>query len=277
MSDSAYLRLSNGDWSDCLHDSLRFLRHAWSHEWPGLPALLDRCAAFLGLEGAEGETRSLLAAAHAAAAQIELEEGRSPGGDEPGYHNRLHFADTLTCLTLQTALEARLHRGDARWQAALLLIAVGHDMRHPGRNNLHTSDIESLSVEALMPFMQEQNISAEWIDRVSTVILRSDFALVRENHERVNGHPFTWNTDWASVLLNEADIMASLSETFGPPLSLSLAKEWEIADFPAHRWVATPEGRWKFINSVRLTSQSSRILGAQETLQAQLDAGPSPN
>lgn len=151
---------------------------------------------------------------------------------------------------------------DTAWQAALLLIAVAHDLHHPGRVNRHTSDIESASVNALLPLMLSMNLSDAWIDSIRTVILRSDFNLVRENHVRVAGLPFQWSSDWATVLLNEADIMASASADFGPALSLALSKEWEAIQFTPHATVAIKSGRRQFLSNIQFSSYSARTLSA---------------
>jgi hypothetical protein len=104
------------------------------------------------------------------------------------------------------------------------------------------------------------NLSKAWIDRIDTVILRSDFSLVQENHARVAGLPFQWNTDWATVLLNEADIMASASADFGPALSQALSKEWEAIQFAPHATVATESGRRQFLSNIQFSSYSARTL-----------------
>ena len=197
------------------------------------------------------------------ARQIEAEKGCGTETPEPHYHNRLHFADSLTTITLQCGLEVQHGAApDSAWQAALLLIAVSHDFHHSGRVNRHTSDIESASVNALLPLMTSMQLSEVWIERIRTIILRSDFTLVRENHARVAGLPFEWNTDWATVLLNEADIMASASAEYGAPLSVALSKEWEAIGFAPYATVATASGRRAFLSNIHFSSYSGRTLSA---------------
>jgi hypothetical protein len=262
---ATYLELSGTNWHACLLSSYAYLRHSWRTQWVGLPALVEQCGSFLELSAIRGDsqTRLLLDLALAVAKKIESEKGSGAETPEPHYHNRLHFADSLTTITLQCSLEVRQGAiADLAWQAALLLIAVAHDLHHPGRVNRHTSDIESASVSALLPLMASRNLSKAWIDRIDTVILRSDFSLVQENHARVAGLPFQWNTDWATVLLNEADIMASASADFGPALSLALSKEWESVQFAPHATVATESGRRQFLSNLQFSSYSGRTLSA---------------
>lgn len=262
---SAYLELSGANWASCLLSSYAYLRHSWQIQGLGLPQLVEDCAFFLdlGQEGDGSPTRLLLDLALAVARQIESENGCGIKTHEPHYHNRLHFADSLTTITLQCSLEVKHGAvSDTEWQAALLLIAVAHDLQHPGRVNRHTSDIESASVNALLPLMTSMNLSEIWIERIRKVILRSDFSLVRENHTRVAGRPFQWTTEWATVLLNEADIMASASADFGPGLSLALSKEWEAVQFAPHATVATESGRRQFLSNIQFSSYSARTLSA---------------
>ena len=262
---AAYLELSDGNWSTCLLSSYAYLRYSWQNRWLGLAKVVQDCASFLQINRLPDHSQAhlLLELALRVAQQIEIEEGRGTETPEPHYHNRLHFADSLTTITLQCSIEAQSTAvADGVWHAALLLIAISHDFRHPGKVNRYTSDIELASVNALLPLMVSANLSEDWINRISTIILRSDFALVRENHARVLGRRFTWDIDWATVLLNEADIMASASLEFGPALSLALSKEWKAIEFAPHATVATESGRHEFLSNIQFSSYSARTLSA---------------
>jgi hypothetical protein len=238
-----------------------------------MPFLVNACADFLGIGGAApgATSATLIAVARQVAAQIEAEGGCGVDSAEPGYHNRLHFSDSLTTITLQAAIESqRLGVDDADWKAALLLIALGHDFRHPGRVNGARAEIEQQSFDALKPYLQQHAVPALWVERIEAVILRSDFSMVADNHQRVADLPFSWCTDWAAVLLNEADIMASASPVFGPRLSRALAAEWELIGFAAYRSVATPQGRSAFLQSIEFSSPSAGVLGAAQRVRQQL-------
>jgi hypothetical protein len=282
---SAFLDQSAGDWRACLDASLAYLRQSWDGQrmesgdgardgrWVGLPLLVDACADFLGLSGAAPSATSakLIAVARQVATQIEAEGGCGVNSAEPGYHNRLHFSDSLTTITLQAAIESqRLGVDDADWKAALVLIALGHDFRHPGRVNSARAEIEQQSFDALRPYLQQHAVPALWVERIEAVILRSDFSVVADNHRRIAGRDFSWCTDWAAVLLNEADIMASASPDFGPRLSRALAAEWELIGFAAYRSVATPQGRSAFLQSIEFSSPSAGVLGAEQRVSQQL-------
>lgn len=285
--DLSFLDNAAGDWRACLDASLAYARHSWDGQqakpgnetpdgpWVGLPFLLNACADFLGVGGTAPTQLSakLLAVARQVASQIEAEGGCGVGNAEPDYHNRLHFSDSLTTITLQIAIESaywQVH--DADWKAALLLIALAHDFRHPGRVNSMCAEIEQQSFDALLPYLLQHAIPQLWIDRIAAVIVRSDFSLVAENHRRVAGTQFSWCTDWATVLLNEADIMASASPVFGPGLSRALASEWQLIGFAPYQTVATEEGRSAFLKSIEFSSHSAGVLGAAERVRQQLPA-----
>jgi hypothetical protein len=260
-----YLELSGANWSSCLLSSYAYLRNSWQTQWLGLDKVVQDCASFLQINAIpdDSQTHLLLDLALTVARQIESEKGCGTETPEPCYHNRLHFADSVTTITLQCSLEVQHGAApDSAWQAALLLIAVSHDFHHPGRVNRHTSDIESASVNALLPLMTSMNLNEVWIERIRTIILRSDFTLVRENHARVAGLPFEWNTDWTTVLLNEADIMASASTDYGAPLSVALSKEWEAIGFAPYATVATASGRRAFLANIQFSTYSGRTLSA---------------
>lgn len=262
---ATYLDASSGHGSRSLLSSYAFLRQSWQTNWLGLPKVIAHCAAYLNLlaDGEDQEVGTILDVALLLAEEIEEEKGCGIDTPEPCYHNRLHFAEALTTMALQCGLE--LENGatpDKAWQAALLLMALSHDFRHPGRVNRHVSDIESISVEFLIPIFKSKNLSQVWMDRVCATILRSDFSLVEANHARVAGRAFQWNSDWAAVLLNEADIMASASDKYGLVNSHALSLEWKAVDFPPFATVATEAGRRQFLSSIQFSSYSGRLLAA---------------
>lgn len=261
----SFLPHRSDDWRECLHSSLRFLRLSWATQWVGLPFVVDACASFLHLNVATQTpiTAKLLTVTRELAEQIEADCSSNTSYEEPQYHNRLHFADVLTIVTLQIAIEsAHWCQKDTPWSAALLLIAVAHDLQHPGRVNRYPAELEQLSLDALRPYLRKHAVPEPWGTHIESVILASDFSLVSQNHQRVAGKAFAWNTDWAIVLLNEADVMASVLEEFGYELSLALAGEWEKACLPLHSTVATDQGRLDFLTSTLFSSYSANQLGA---------------
>jgi len=122
----------------------------------------------------------------------------------------------------------------------------------------------------VLPILKKHQVKPEWIECSEHVVLRSDFALVAENHRLVEGQSFTWHPDWLAVLLNEADILGSSVSAFGESLGHALSDEWRMINFPPFATVATADGRRKFLQSLKFSSNASRILGVQERITGQL-------
>jgi hypothetical protein len=261
----SYLLLHKNDWNACLDTSLLCLRQSWAQDWIGLPVVLKSCAAFLSLQAPalSLQAHAMLSAALAVARMSEERFAMALSPSEPRYHNRLHTADVLTAMALQLDIEAQ-HSGisDSDWMCAALLAAIAHDYMHLGGVNEEVSQMEKQTCELLRPIMKESKVDSVWTERVETAIIRSDFSLAAQNHERVSGTEFAWNQQWLNVLLNEADILASSHPQFGPELSHALAQEWKIIGFAAHETVATPEGRQVFLKSVKISSRSAGLLNS---------------
>jgi hypothetical protein len=106
----------------------------------------------------------------------------------------------------------------------------------------------------------QHGVSAQWLDTASHLILHTDPALVAANHDKVKHHRFEMRKDWAVVLMNEADILASATESFGPQLGHALASEWEYRQHPLHAVVGTDAGRLQFLSSLRFSTPASMAL-----------------
>ena len=132
------------------------------------------------------------------------------------------------------------------------------------------SEIEKQSVNFLKPILDSHSVPDEWQKIIDTVIVRSDFSIVHQNHAQVAGKAFEWNLEWLCVLLNEADVMASASSKYGPVLGDSLAQEWRLIDFPLHSSVASLEGRKNFLKQLIFSSPSSLVLGLGEKISEEI-------
>jgi hypothetical protein len=260
-------------WEALFDHSLREIQESWTHEWLGLPFVVSSCADFLDLNGANAsdDGKSMLQAALRVAA--EMERVFVDAGSEPSYHNRLHTAQVVTVMAIQASIETeKLAHAEPKWLAASLLVAVGHDFMHTGSINKSVSEIELFSCQQLLPFMQEAQMDELWQQKIITSITRSDFSLTSENHLRVLNAEFEWRQDWLTVLLNEADIMASAISIYGQYLSEALADEWRAINFPPQATVSTKEGRKRFLQSVYFSSPSARELNALKRVQDQIQA-----
>ena len=245
-----------------------WLRASWQKQWCTLPEVLDACQQVLVVPGVtlNLDTEMMLQAAHRVCASIEEVSSNS---FEPAYHNRLHFADAMVSLTTLMRLQAKTHPDPSlSWMACLLLTVSAHDFKHPGGANAHPHQIEEQSWACLQTLLQGQ-LNQPWLSIIQDLIMRTDPADVPSNHQLVAGLDFQWNPNWACVLLNEADILASASALHGPGLSTALADEWKHAQHPLHAVVGTPSGRLHFLNAIQFSSPASRSLGIESVVQAQ--------
>ena len=272
-SSIQYLNLKEDLWHECLESSYGFLRASWTGNWLGMPFVLIECLRFLNLQenNLSEAGRGMLAAAKSVAYEIEKHAENLSELEEPKYHNRLHFADALTSMSVQLSILVALKKeANQDWMACALLTCIAHDFFHPGKVNLVESEIERQSVNFLKPILKSHSVPDEWQKIIDTVIVRSDFAVVHQNHAHVAGKAFEWNLKWLCVLLNEADVMASASAKFGPELGESLAQEWRLIDFPLHSSVASLEGRKNFLKQLIFSSPSSLVLGLGERISEEI-------
>ena len=270
-----YLDLKDELWYECLEASYGSLRKSWSGNWVGMPRVLDECLKFLNLQenNLSEAGRCMLAAAKSVAIEIEKHVENLSKLAEPKYHNRLHFADALTSMSIQLAILLELKKeANQDWMVCALLTCISHDLMHPGQVNRVESEIEKLSVNSLQPILTIHAIPNEWQKVIAAAIIRSDFAIVHRNHASVVGQTFEWNLDWLCVLLNEADVMASASSKYGPELGESLAQEWRLIDFPGHNSVASLEGRKNFLKQLTFSSPASMVLGLRERIADEIQS-----
>jgi hypothetical protein len=268
-----YLIRDEKSWMQCLENSYAALRTSWQGEWVGLPFLLKECVRYLGLHDHEVSkpAAQMLKAAERVAQEIESSFVNDIFQTEPLYHNRLHFADAITTVSIQIAIQSQLNRNfNAEWSACALLACMAHDFGHNGRINQFESELEKYAVELLRPIMDECGVQGMWREWVERCILQSDFALVAQNHAAVQGALFEWDLKWLIVFLNESDVMASASPNFGIGMGEALAREWKKIDFVAHNTVATPAGRRGFLKVITFSSPASKELGIQAAIDKEI-------
>ena len=144
-SSTQYLSLKDDHWHECLEDSYGFLRASWNSNWLGMPAVLGHCMQFLNLHENHFSkaARSMLDAAESVALEIENKNQISSDLTEPKYHNRLHFADALTSMSILLSILFQLDKkANHDWMVCALLTCIGHDFLHSGKVNRFESEIE---------------------------------------------------------------------------------------------------------------------------------------
>lgn len=270
-----YLNLQDDLWYECLEDSLGFVRESWQSNWLGMPVLLNKCLKFLDLheDNLSVAGKSMFAAARSVALEIENHARNLQNVTEPKFHNRLHFADVLTSMSIQLGILVELEKKTNQdWLICALLTSLAHDLAHPGKVNLVESEIEMHSVSVLEPILSVHAVPNEWQKVLNTAIIRSDFSIAHINHANVSGAYFEWDLKWLCVLLNEADVMASATSKYGPELGVALAHEWRLIDFPPHLTVSSVEGRNFFLRHLTFSSPASLVLGLNKRISEEIES-----
>jgi hypothetical protein len=264
-----------------LEVSLLNLREFWPSGWPGLGLVFERCALQLGYSMQPRDPRQLAVArcGQAVAHLLELEGERlHRQGREPQYHNRLHMADTLVCMTLllkaQRTFQARPTAQGHRHEWLALLAMLAHDLLHDGTINQYPAQLESRSAQALQPLMQQHGLTEQDQRVVRHLILKTDPLCVRQAHAQVVDRPFVIeDVDCLAVVVQEADILASTLAVTAMDLTRSLAKEWERSNPSMAAVLMTRQGRLRFLEFGALfSSPASRWLGIQQARQSEIDA-----
>lgn len=275
MNNQFHLRVDPQDWMRGLIDSLNTLRVSWQQDWVGLPAVLMACQQALGLqhqdhqEQYQGHQRVTALNAYAVQIAQRMERHEAP---QPAYHNSLHTADVLVSLTVLLRIQMlQTLVIDKLLLATVLTAAVGHDFAHPGGMNQFDSEIESYSINSLKAQIDSSTLDPVDLERIEKLILRTEVKLVPSSHAAVANTDFVWSLPWCSVLLNEADILASATPEFGPTLCQSLSQEWANASVEDSLTIATPQGWLHFLKSIQFSSPAAHTLGLPAQVQRLID------
>jgi hypothetical protein len=272
-----FLNFNKNNWQDCLSESLDFLQLSWNGNWIGLPRVIEKIInwlqteEFLTKKNLSPDAILMLEIAIHIANSIEKEASEKKVVVDHPYHNRLHFAQVLTSVGIEFSIQAIDSPDEnGEWLACLLLSAVGHDYKHTGNVNYRPMEIETRSVEALLPIFVRYDLPDKWCKCIRQIILNTDVPTSRLVHERVKDKLFYWCVDWASVLLIESDNMASVSPKLGPELGVSLANEWLKIESPPDQKVASIDGRRRYLRSLIFSSNASQVLGLSRSVDEQL-------
>ena len=271
---NGFLVRDQQNWHQCLENSNDALRCSWHGHWVGLPLVVAECVRFLGLndQHLSKPAANMLKAAEQVAQEIEIIFAHDDIKTEPCYHNRLHFADAITTMSVQVAIQSHLqNESNPEWSACALLTCIAHDLGHSGRVNNFESELEMISVALLRPILDECDVTGKWREWVEQSIIQSDFSIVHKNHTVVKDVPFEWDFKWLNVFLNEADVMASASTKFGTSMGEALAREWKKIGFVAYKTVATPAGRKGFLKNIKFSSPASQVLGIQAAIANEIN------
>lgn len=263
-----------------LNAALHNLRRPWPDAWPGLPLVFDRAWQQLAPAGRRPapRTQALLKFGQAVVEQVERDGARRYAqGAEPAYHNRLHVADTLVCMTYLIRACRALNIPGARQAATgalALAIMAGHDFLHPGGSNSTPSEFEARAVADLQPLMDAAGLDPLDRDALSHCILATDPARVKSFHLEVRARTFDLGQrDCLAVLVQEADILASTLPKTQESLTHALSREWAPTQPMAAERLLMPQNRLLFLEHAALfSSPAARVLGLDKVKGRQMTA-----
>jgi len=255
-----------------LTTALRNLRRPWPQAWPGLPLVFERARHRLDLAGPRADSRAhaLWEFGRSVAEQVERDGAqRHAQGQEPAYHNRLHIADTLVCMTylLQASRFLNVPGANNPAVAALALaIMAGHDFLHPGGSNGHPGEFESRAVQDLQPLVQAAGVAEADGQTLAHCIMATDPTRVKSFHLAVRSQPFDLRQrDCLAVLVQEADILASTLPQTQQALTQALSREWAPTQPLAAGQLLLPKNRLLFLEHAALfSSPAAQLLGLDE-------------
>ena len=196
---------------------------------------------------------------------------------EPSYHNQSHLKDV--CLSMTLLLKSQLELFPlantlSPWKISdhesltLLLCSICHDLGHDGTTNRYLFELEKKSIRLLQEYLESTSlISFERkaiINTIEPIIMATDpkylptlltkFKLVGENLAR---------SDCMSMLMVEADLLASALPKKGEILGQRLSEEWQLANPEAAASVKTDNGRLQFLEYIRFISPQSQTLAIE--------------
>ena len=204
------------------------------------------------------------------------------GSNEPQYHNRQHFQDVCTSLSLLLNQKVALGHDLVFWDLKpedfwiLLLSSIAHDYGHDGSINSFPHQLEKQSVEKINIFLNSKKNNdidiRNLISKIEPIILATDPSSLGELLNKFSRNQISPSkTDCLSMLMVEADLLASTLPRRGLLLGKQLAEEWRIANPKAALTVASPQGRINFLEHIRFVSPYAITLGMEEIRQESIN------
>lgn len=190
--------------------------------------------------------------------------------DEHAYHNRHHVGDVLAAIVLlikQTDIEPEAL---APLADCMITAALGHDLHHDGFGTTPEVDVEGKSAAAVLAIGREAGISSADLGFIEGLILATYPPMQLNLRQKLGSTKEPDRDDLLALMFGEADVLASLTPTFGKELSVALSAEWRRAGRIFPSMPDTDAGRTFFLGCYRLVTPSARSLGVDVMVSDQL-------
>ncbi|QWE25974.1 3',5'-cyclic nucleotide phosphodiesterase [Polynucleobacter sp. AP-Ainpum-60-G11] len=204
----------------------------------------------------------------------------SLGYVEPAYHSRKHFQDVCLALTalLDQPIKPVQKKYDSHdsWEISredawlLLFCAIAHDFGHNGSTNKTPSELEKFSIENTRMFLSQSTpdpaeIKELLAKQIEPIILATDLStlsLLFAKFTEPTANPT--RVDCMSMLIVEADLLASALPMRGKLLGILLGQEWASSNPKAAVLVSSDQGRLQFLEYIRFISPHAIMLKMED-------------
>ena len=199
------------------------------------------------------------------------------GHSEPAYHSRKHFQDVCLALTALLSQPISPQKSELHdpWAIShedawiLLFCAVAHDFGHDGSTNKVPFELEKSSIEKTRTFLNQNSSAPDLIKeleaKIESIILATDpsfLSTLLAKFTEPTANPT--RIDCMSMLMVEADLLASVLPVRGKVLGKLLGQEWESSSPKAAASVASDQGRLKFLEYIRFISPHAIMLQMED-------------
>ena len=180
------------------------------------------------------------------------------------YHNRLHTLDTMWAMKLLCATAVRNGIALPLPPHLLILVMLGHDLRHPGGTGGAQGDLERLSADVVAAFARASGLPDALTAKIVDLILAT--------RVRVQlGARAAGAIELSPGLVGEADVLASLLPDIGRDLAACLTLEMAAAGEPVAAPFESPPVRLAFLRGyVRGLSAPALALGLDRVIDDQI-------
>ena len=189
---------------------------------------------------------------------------------EHAYHNRHHVCDVVCAVVLflkQTDLNPD---APARVVECMITAALGHDLHHDGLGTMSALDVERRSAKAVLAIGQEEDLPAADLALIEGLILATYPPVQRALRQTLGIDPGPGANDVLALMFGEADVLASLTPTFGKVLSIALSAEWRKAGLLVPSMPDEDAGRALFLSAYRRVTPTAQRLGVDVMVSDQL-------
>ena len=150
----------------------------------------------------------------------------------------------------------------------LLFCAICHDYGHNGSINKYPFELEKKSLGLVWAFLEQAPLSQikkkEIINTIEPIILATDPKYLSTLLGKFVSGGNLQRSDCLSMLMVEADVLASALPKKGKFLGERLSEEWQLTNPEAAASVKTDKGRLYFLENIRFISPQSHALGIED-------------